>query len=522
MTKQGRIQRFSPRVEIEWMPMIRMLTVVVFIFCSVQSSEAKDSLSFWKTNSFQKEIREDGRIRLSTEIEVFGEPKTVEVIFTPDVEEFAPIILQNSIRLIPVIARFLGIAPKQGVYTITHLSDKSTARNEGNTVLIPFNYPDPKKALPIPLLYHEIDHWWFGQNPRFISEGVSSFLPLALHHSGQLTLTPDEILEILNWWGFYNPTILKDIPLGDMEFKNLNEEESFSLHYQKTFKIQYILFQELGHDGYLKFLKSIIDYESMSEHFVQSVGVSQKTEGILNLLNQTKQINWKKILSGWLLTKDYSGVSISEWKDTDLDGLMDVEERYLGTNIKLSDTDKDGLNDGAEVALGTNPLVPDSPNIFENRLEINGPVLDGNASDWDFISKKKVATSLANPKIAGHFDLVMFQYFLVDDILYGFLKTRELPRIDKTTKGFYYFFVDQSTAAKTEGFGFWYASDARIGWEIRKEGSPEVVYGKVGEGFEFKIKIPKSDPKPKKLIPILRKTENVGFWRDYIPIEIEK
>lgn len=514
MTKQGRIRRFSQAFRLEWTPMNRMLVVLVLFFCFLKSSEAKDS--------FQKEIRKDGRIRLYTEIEVLGEPKTVEVIFTPDVEEFAPIILQNSIRIIPVAARFLGIAPKKDIYTITHLTDKSTARNEGNTVLIPFNYPDPKKALPIPLLYHEIDHWWFGQNPRFISEGVSSFLPLALHHSGQLTLTSDEILEIQNWWGFYNPAILKDIPLGDLEIKKLSEEESFSLHYQKTFKIQFILFQELGSEGYLKFLKSILDYESTGEHFVQSVEAAQNTEGIITLLNQTKNANWKILLSGWLLSKGYSGVSISEWQDTDRDGLMDVQERYLGTKIKLSDTDKDGLNDGAEVEIGTNPLVPDSHNTFERLLEKHGPVLDGNANDWDFITKRKVVTSVPNPKLDGHFDLVLFQYILVGDILYGFLKTRDLPKIDKTTKGYYYFFIDQSTAAKTEGFGFWYASDARIGWEIRKEGLPEVVYGKVGEGFEFKIRIPKSDPTPKKLIPILRKTENVGFWKDYIPIEIEK
>jgi hypothetical protein len=45
-------------------------------------------------------------------------------------------------------------------------------------------------------------------------------------------------------------------------------------------------------------------------------------------------------------------------KDTDKDGLTDVKEEELGTDIKKKDTDGDGYNDGKEVADGYDPLTP--------------------------------------------------------------------------------------------------------------------------------------------------------------------
>jgi hypothetical protein len=45
--------------------------------------------------------------------------------------------------------------------------------------------------------------------------------------------------------------------------------------------------------------------------------------------------------------------------DTDGDGLLDCEERFLGTSKDLFDTDADGIPDGIEVKFGTNPAVND-------------------------------------------------------------------------------------------------------------------------------------------------------------------
>jgi hypothetical protein len=46
--------------------------------------------------------------------------------------------------------------------------------------------------------------------------------------------------------------------------------------------------------------------------------------------------------------------------DTDGDGLLDCEERILGTNRTLVDSDADGIPDGLEVRFGTNPVAQDA------------------------------------------------------------------------------------------------------------------------------------------------------------------
>ncbi len=47
-------------------------------------------------------------------------------------------------------------------------------------------------------------------------------------------------------------------------------------------------------------------------------------------------------------------------EDFDRDGLTNLQEYRLGTDIRNPDTDGDGLTDGQEVALGTNPLLWDT------------------------------------------------------------------------------------------------------------------------------------------------------------------
>jgi len=54
--------------------------------------------------------------------------------------------------------------------------------------------------------------------------------------------------------------------------------------------------------------------------------------------------------------------------DTDGDGLLDCEERFLGTSKDLIDTDADGIPDGVEVKFGTNPGAVD----VEDDLDFDG------------------------------------------------------------------------------------------------------------------------------------------------------
>jgi hypothetical protein len=61
---------------------------------------------------------------------------------------------------------------------------------------------------------------------------------------------------------------------------------------------------------------------------------------------------------GWAIT----GYSTKE-PDSDEDGLSDVEELRIGTNLSNPNTDGDRYSDGEEIKLGKNPLKPNSANI---------------------------------------------------------------------------------------------------------------------------------------------------------------
>ncbi len=55
---------------------------------------------------------------------------------------------------------------------------------------------------------------------------------------------------------------------------------------------------------------------------------------------------------------DCSGANDRE--DTDGDGLLNCEERFIGTSLQLADTDADGYPDDVEYHNGTNPVIADN------------------------------------------------------------------------------------------------------------------------------------------------------------------
>jgi len=61
-------------------------------------------------------------------------------------------------------------------------------------------------------------------------------------------------------------------------------------------------------------------------------------------------------------------------KDTDLDGLSDLREAELGTNLNTPDTDNDGLFDREETEVySTNPLNPDTDGDgYSDGVEVKG------------------------------------------------------------------------------------------------------------------------------------------------------
>ena len=71
--------------------------------------------------------------------------------------------------------------------------------------------------------------------------------------------------------------------------------------------------------------------------------------------------------------------------DTDGDGLLDCEERFVGTSLTLLDSDADGFPDGIEYRFGTNPSGDDTqddpdfdgaPNDVELRAHMDPRIAD--------------------------------------------------------------------------------------------------------------------------------------------------
>ncbi|HNH10428.1 MAG TPA: hypothetical protein PK683_18145, partial [Leptospiraceae bacterium] len=277
------------------------------------------------TVSVQRETLEDGKKKISSPITVLGSSRTVEFIYEDGFDDLAEYHLEYAVKIIPKIADYFQTAPTKEAFRITQLRDGSTDRNEGESIYFHLdNQFNKSQRIPTghPLLFHEIGHWWFGQNPRFMAEGVSSYLPVVLNESGLLQLSEKEMNDIKNWWGFYKQTVIGDVPLGDDEKKELSGEPGFSLNYEKSYKIQYILHKELGAKKYKDFLLSLLDTQASDRNWVLKTQYHHDTESIFNALQNQKKTDWKSLLSGWIGNAGYKKISLKDWQDSDMDGLL--------------------------------------------------------------------------------------------------------------------------------------------------------------------------------------------------------
>ncbi len=126
--------------------------------------------------------------------------------------------------------------------------------------------------------------------------------------------------------------------------------------YQKYFSSQNTIVENPAKEAVKKVIGEDVATEPVSEIIIPAeppMVVSTNTaatveEKSVSTTDVSAQMNNDKILFG-------------EPVDVDQDGLDDVRERELGTNLKLSDTDIDCLNDYQEVVVfKTNPLNSDS------------------------------------------------------------------------------------------------------------------------------------------------------------------
>ncbi len=107
-------------------------------------------------------------------------------------------------------------------------------------------------------------------------------------------------------------------------------------------------------------------------------------------------------------------------EDKDGDGLLNCEERFIGTSLQLNDTDADGYSDDIEYHNGTNPVIADSPGDLDfdsapNAFELTNhtdPLRD-DAADFSHIAYRYNVQEFSTD--AGRRGQACYQ-FVVDNI----------------------------------------------------------------------------------------------------------
>ena len=278
------------------------------------------------------------------------------VRFEPGSERAAEYMVKKTAAYLPLLEEYLArpLRPPATGFVIHGRGAIISGYDDINV--------DTKGALESPaLLFHELGHLWFpgmAGVPEWFSQSVVSYLPLALHEAGIQRLNPRELAGVYSGWAFHQTEFPVDFPLAEFR-KHYQLRDAARTLYDKGFKVQYLLHFELGQKGYRDFLRGLFGGRGTDEN------------ALLVALGGAKERNWRNFLSGWVHPGPYLELRPASFADSDLDGLIDVAERYLGTSPEKADTDGDGYADGWEVQSGHDPLKASSPGPLAR------PVVDG-------------------------------------------------------------------------------------------------------------------------------------------------
>ncbi len=149
-------------------------------------------------------------------------------------------------------------------------------------------------------------------------------------------------------------------------------------------------------------------------------------------------------------------------QDDDGDGLLNCEERFIGTSTDLFDTDADGMPDPVEVRSGTNPVWSDADldQDFDGSLNANEVAWHTNPTDNDADHFSKFAYRYSFGKKPGVFESRLCYDFKVDNIT---LVGTE-PRSVGAPKGFndIYVYAGQVPYDDPDDFGTFRVACARV------------------------------------------------------------
>lgn len=372
-------------------------------------------------------------------------------------------------------------------------------------------------------VFHGLGHLWFGYQGYFndkdevawFIEGLVSYLAIAMNdipagEPGSLFLEDRERGSILEGTlaGFLNPAT--DLPLHT-DFRNRGGRDLSLFWYNKTFKLQYLLYRELGAKKYQTLLRTFHKK-------------SRPPQGppLLDLMNRVKPMDWKIFLSGWVFPGAYGPVAYRDFQDADGDGLIGVEEHYAKTDPAKPDSDGDGIPDGAEVTLGLDPL---RANPSSEREDL-APFVDGDPAEWSGLK----ATTLQDPKGDSSggpsLDMVELSYLIKRKALYLMVRTAEPP----TSPGQVVFslVVDTNLDGRFDRTFTFSLGNPRTVWRYLPATRETAIFsdqqGGRGKVIELVIPLERIGTARFQILPTLwddRRKRAIDGWSKWIPIQVK-
>ncbi|OHD59412.1 MAG: hypothetical protein A2014_12800 [Spirochaetes bacterium GWF1_49_6] len=323
---------------------------------------------------------------------------TVTITYTDKDKEFAQYVQERIKTYIPAVEKFLQKDLLRDKIEIRIMP--SDGLNAGDYIEI-----GPASVESPALLFHELNHYWFGyygtdSDSRWLIEGLMSFIPMAMYENGYLDLTEKERKKINSAWGFnYWGSVAKDNTISLIDKNGKDSKPGWVLFYPNSYKVQYIIFKELGKGAYHSLLLKLYENWPMKNisHF-------------LSILNSLKNRDWNSLLAGWLFPGNFKKISPELFLDSDIDELADIEEIYDQTDPNNPDSDNDGYADGWEYYHGYDPAS------FTAIPGIKFPIIDGVAG----VEKYKVLLEKedAQNDATSSTDIKKITLYRIEDKLY--------------------------------------------------------------------------------------------------------
>lgn len=251
--------------------------------------------------------------RLVRAVNLVRAPIHLAVESTDDDDEWVDYVLHDAAEYLTAVETYLDLPFQQAArwafgndpapWKVTLRGQRSVAAkgvafagvNEGRRIVVDYQVVGERNPST---LFHELGHYWFRarhsaaidpESTAWFSEGIVTFLPLAMARDKVFPLSEREVRGIFGHWG-------RDLRSGediaiDRDFRF--DTSTVRAFYQKAFQAQLIIAKELGPD-----------YGSFARAAARTLPSANIT--VLAHLVRAKAIDWRARLSGWVFPGPYT------------------------------------------------------------------------------------------------------------------------------------------------------------------------------------------------------------------------